>query len=170
MKLIILNGPPGVGKSTIAPQIERVLSSPVIIDVDELRRQIPDYKENRAESLRLAYEQTETAIRDNLRTGHDVVIDKAVSFSNVLDAFVRAGKDCGAEVHEFLLFADKAVIQARADARGYRPGSLLTRERVGEMWEAFNQLRLGRPETTLIRTDAIDPETTLKRVRDALGV
>lgn len=169
MKLVILNGPPGVGKSTIAARLQKELTSSVVIDIDELRRTtMPDYRERREESLRLSYELAANVIEDNLKNGHDVIIDKAVSHSDTLDLFIEVGKKNGAEVYEFLLFADKATVQKRADERGYRPRSLLTSECVGESWEKADVLRQKRTQAIVIDTEHKDIGQVFDSIRRIL--
>lgn len=165
MKLIILNGPPGVGKSTISARLHADTADSVLIDVDELRRSIPNYKEQRRESLLLSYEKTKEAIAHNLKEGKTVIIDKGISFPDTLDSFVATGKEQGADIVEIILFAPKNVVQGRADERGYRPGSLLTRERVGELWDQLNELRESRPQAIVIDTEGMSVEETYERVK-----
>jgi broad-specificity NMP kinase len=168
MKLIILNGPPGVGKSTIAARLHQEIPSSVLIDVDELRRTIPNYRERREESLLLSYQRTAEMIEKELRGGHDVIIDKAISYSGTLDTLIETGKKCGAEIYEFLLFADKATVRKRADARGYKPGSLLTPEKVDELWEKANELRMHRPEAIVVDTTHADVDEVFKKVHQSI--
>ncbi len=169
MKLIILNGPPGVGKSTLTARLHKELPSSVIIDIDELRRTtMPDFRERREESLRLAHELAAKAIQDNLEQGKDVIIDKAISYSDTIDWFIEVGRKCSAEVHEFILFADKAMVQKRADDRGYEPGSMLTPEKVGEMWEKADVLRKERAGAILVDTTHLDNEEVFNEVKRLL--
>jgi predicted kinase len=168
MKLIILNGPSGVGKSTISTLLHVDMPESILIDVDEVRRTIPDYKENRQESLKLAYEKTEKLTEDAFKGGQSVIIDKAISYSDTLDSFISLANKYGAEVYEFLLFADKATIQARADERGYKPSSLLTPEKVGELWERSNALRIERSNAVIIDTKDKDIPEILDQVKKKL--
>lgn len=168
MKLIILNGPSGIGKSTIAARLAAELPDTVVIDVDELRRSIPNYRENREESLRLAYDRTAAEIRKHLTDGHNVIVDKAILSSDTLDHFIDVGRRLGAETYEFMLFADKSTTQQRADDRGYRPGSLLTRERVGEMWNEADRLRDQRQNAVLIDTTNLTADGVLGEIKTAL--
>jgi predicted kinase len=169
MKLIILNGPSGIGKSTVSSRLASEMSNTVVIDVDELRRAIPNYRENRKESQHLAYARAKEEIATHLANGDNVIVDKGIFQSDVLDAFIEEGQKCGADVFEFLLSADKATVQQRADDRGYRPGSLLTQERVGELWEQADKLRLERSNAIVIDTTRLSTEETLEKVRVALG-
>jgi predicted kinase len=169
MKLIIINGPSGVGKSTIAARLHKELQASILIDVDELRREIPEYRERREESLRLAYERTADIIEQELKEGHDIIIDKAISYSDTLDAFIDRGKKCGAEIYDFLLFADKATVQLRAGDRGYKPGSLLTPEKVGELWEKANALRKERTAVIVIDTAELNIDEVYEQIRTYLN-
>jgi predicted kinase len=167
MKLIILNGPSGIGKSTIAQRLHREIPSSVLIEVDEVRRTLmPDYRERREESHRLAYEHTADAVEENLKSGHDVIIDKTILDAQIIDSFVAIGKTHNAEVYEFFLFADKATVQKRADERGYHPGGLLTSERVGELWEKADTLRKQRARAIVIDTTDSSTEDIFEKVRE----
>lgn len=169
MKLIILNGPTGVGKSTLAARLHREMPSSVLIDIDELRRTIPDYRERREESLRQAYELAAKSIEENLEVGKDVIIDKTIGDTNVLDRFVATAQECGADACELLLFADKGTVRARADARGYKPGGLLTPERVEEHWERANELRGLRKKALVIDTTGLRPDEVFSATLAALA-
>jgi predicted kinase len=168
MKLIILNGPSGIGKSTIAAKLVHEIPQSVVIDIDELRRSIPNYKERRQESLLLSYEKAAELIEIYLKSDKTVIIDKTISYSDTLDSFITLGNKYNAEVYEFLLFADKATTQARADERGYKPGSLLTPEKVGELWDRTNAIRMERTNATVIDTKDKDVHETINEIKAKL--
>ncbi len=169
MKLIILNGPPGVGKSTISKLLHADMPNSVLLDIDEIRRSVPDYKERRAESLQISYQKAAETVGHHLKLGQDVIIDKAISQSETVDSLIEAGRAHGADVYEFLLFADKYTVQKRADERGYRPGSLLTRERVGEMWEKADALKKERLGSVLIDTSNMSVEELVGKIKTAIS-
>ena len=62
MKLIILNGSPAAGKSTVAEKLHKMLPTSLLADVDSWRRLISFWRENREESLRLTYVFTVAAV------------------------------------------------------------------------------------------------------------
>lgn len=169
MKLIILNGPSGVGKSSVAVRLHREISSSVLIEVDEVRRTLmPDYRERREESHRLAYEHTADAIEGAFKKGHDVIIDKAILDAQVIDSFIEIGRKHGAEIYEFLLFADEVTVRSRADSRGYHSGGLLTSKRVGELWQMADKLRSQRTDAIVIDTALSNSEEVFNAVKEVV--
>ena len=155
MRLIILNGPSGVGKSTTALKLQKEIPLSHLVEVDELRRSLPGYPERREETHRLAYEHTAEIIENELTSGHDVIIDKCITDSEILDWFAEIARKLGATEYEFLLFTDKATLRKRADARGYRAGGLLTPEKVDELWEKMDTLREKRPQAIVVDTTQV---------------
>lgn len=168
MKLIILNGPSGIGKSTVSAKLAELLPNSVVIDIDELRRSIPKYKERRQESLLLSYQKAGELIETFLKNEQNVIIDKAISQEDTLNMFTEIGKKYRAQVYEFLLFTDKETLQRRADERGYKSGSLLTREKVGELWEKAEALRKQRAQAIVIDTSDMTVDEVVATVQSAL--
>jgi len=170
MRLIILNGPTGVGKSTVAAQLHKEMPDSVLVNVDELRRTIPGYQENRKESLRSAYDLTREEIERGFDEGKDVIIDKTIGDSDVLDTFITIAHKHGADIHEFILFTSKAHLRERTDKRGYKPGGFLTPEKVEEHWEQANTLRIQRPNVMVVDTTNKTPEGVLAEIKKKLGL
>ncbi len=168
MKLIIINGPSGIGKSTVALKVAETMDA-VLIDIDELRRSIPNYREDKKNSLNLAYQETTKKIEECLNSGKSVVIDKTITNEDVINLFIETGKKFKAQIFEFILFADKNITKDRADKRGYRPDSLLDASRVEEIWEKINLLRLQRPQAIIINTDTKEIEEVFQEIISILS-
>src|SRR3569833_1227780 len=117
LKLIILNGPSGVGKSTTAAALHKGMPLSLRIEIDELRRWISGYREHTKESLSLANEQALSAAETHLRLGHTVIIDKSIIEAEIVDRMHALGRQYGADIHEIILIARKDIVQERADAR-----------------------------------------------------
>jgi predicted kinase len=169
MRLIILNGPTGIGKSTVASRLQAKIPRSIVLDIDEIRRSFPNYRENPRESLAFSYQKAGEALEENLRNGFDVIIDKTISDSGILDSYSAVAAACGARVFEFILFADRPTLQKRADERGYRPGSLLTREKVGKHWENIAALQSQRPKAVVVDTANIDADAVIGLIEEHLA-
>jgi predicted kinase len=157
MKLIFINGPCGVGKSTLAHNIHNQLSMSVRIDIDEIRRLIADYREHRQASGLLAFELAFGMIESALKNGCDVIIDKIMfnyskSPKNYLQEFQELAKKYQAEFLEFILKADKKVIVDRVIKRGLDKKSLLTMDRVEEFCDEIDNFIPQRKKAKLIET------------------
>ncbi len=146
------------------------MPSSVLIDIDALRRTIPDYREKRKESLRLSYKYATNDIENQLRAGSDVIVDKTILQSEVIDTFVALAHMYGAEVIEFLLFAEKESVQKRAADRGFKPGGMLTPEKVEELWDRADALRPQRTGAIVIDTTHSNPEEVFKIISEEVGL
>lgn len=165
MKLILINGPTGIGKSTIAGKIHQSLPLSFLLDIDAQRRYISGYKEYREESLDLVLKLSLAIVERSLQSGHDVIIDKVFTDAKISDAFLELGRKYGAAVFEFVLTADKDTLIARADERGYIEGSMLTPEKVPEFWEKIQNYIKDRPHATVVETKNLSIDETFEYVR-----
>lgn len=169
MKLILINGPSGVGKSTVAERLHREIPLSLLVEVDAWRRFISAYKEHKAESLDLAYRYTTAAIDAYLKAGNSVIVDKVIlDAPEILDAITAIGKTYGAEIHEFVLTAKKEKVVERAAQRGYSADSLLTPQKVEELWEKAEKFRLERPAAIVIDTTDLSPEAVYSSIHAAI--
>jgi len=169
MKLILINGPSGVGKSTVAERLHREIPLSLLVEVDAWRRFISAYKEHKAESLELAYQYTTAGIEAYLETGHSVIVDKVLlDAPQILDAITALGKKYGADIHEFVLTAEKEKVIERAAQRGYSPDSLLTPKKVEELWESAEKFRFERPLATVIDTTHLSPDAVYDLIKKAV--
>ena len=167
MKLIILNGPPGVGKSTVAKKLHDEMPMSLLIEGDEWRRQISHWKEHREASHDLVYAIKIAAADAAFKMGSTVIIDKAVFGSDsTLDALLESAKGNGAAAYEFILNANEETILARTDARGYKPGSTFTRERALELWQKGQDLIARRPNAIVVDTSTLSPEAVYQKVKE----
>jgi predicted kinase len=110
-RLIHLNGPAGVGKSTLARRYAEEHPGTLLCDADVLRTWIggwldhPDAAE-RARATALAM------IAAYLRTGHDVVLPQLVAREDQLARFARAAAEGGgAHVHVMLTIDPQAAVR-----------------------------------------------------------
>ena len=166
MKLILINGPTGIGKSTIAGKLHQLLPLSFLLDIDAQRRYISGYKEHRKESGDLVLKLSLAMVENYLQSGHDVIIDKVFTDPQVTDKFFELGKKYNATIFEFVLNADKETLIARANERGYRDGSMLTPEKVPEFWDAMQNYIKERPEAVVVDTKTMSVNGTFEYVRE----
>ena len=126
MKLILFNGPPGVGKTTIAKKVHETLPMSFLLDLDLQREFISQYKQYPKESNLLSFDIALGIAETCLNNNRDFISGKGMlditedgKNKNILDQFIKLGHKYGAEVYEIFLWADKEITLKRADERGY---------------------------------------------------
>ena len=117
-KLIVLNGPPGVGKSTMAKKYVEDHLLALRVDVDELRGWLGRWSEDPEESGRRARALAVAMARTHLPTGHDVVIAQLYGQVAYLVELEQVASDCGSGFAEIMLMADVEDVVARFVERG----------------------------------------------------
>lgn len=167
MKLIILNGPWGVGKSTAGRALHAGMPGAFHVEVDAIRRGISGYDDRPEESFRFAMRIVSDIIERCLSEGRDVIFDKMLRAHDLIDAVRAAGERHGAEVHEIILWADKDVVLERGEERGY-PGGIFSREKAEQAWEQMAEIVPHRPRAKVIRTDGLSQHDVLKEIQKSL--
>ena len=165
MKLILINGPTGIGKSTIAQKIHQGLPLSFLLDIDAQRRYICGYRERRGESHDLVIKLSLAILENYLQSKHDVVIDKFLTDVEVAERFLELGRKYNATVFEFVLNADKETLVRRAEERGYREGSMLTPEKVPEFWDRIQSYVKERPQSIVVDTKNLSIEETFECIQ-----
>ncbi|MGW5715537.1 AAA family ATPase [Amycolatopsis sp. NPDC003865] len=179
-RLIHLNGPSGIGKSTIAQAYAERRPGVLNLDTDRVVCLIGGWRETFFETFKAAQLLTLAMAETHLRTGHDVVMPQLATRVADIRAFEDAARRCGAEYREILLTADKAVAGARfagraatADAttKGLddilnRRGGIAVVERIHDQLAAYLPQR---PGCLVVPTGGRAPEQTYADVVAVLG-
>jgi len=164
MNLIIINGACGVGKSTIAALLHESIKLSYLIDVDDIRRNVSQYREYKKESNKISQEVTQSIIKTILPT-QDVIIDKMMHDPKIIDSYYDIAKECKAKVIEIILWAPKEVVMKRADDRGYRKEGLLTRDKCNKFWDQIDELKKTRKNAIIIDTSKFNEKEVLKKIK-----
>lgn len=121
-RLIHLNGPPGVGKSTVAEAWAAERRRVLMVDLDRIRTWIGGWRhdhESKLAARRLGLAMIDT----HLSAGHDVIVPQFLARTDFIDAMADAAQRAGAEFVELLLTAEVDEIVERFRARrAQQPG------------------------------------------------
>lgn len=106
-RLIHLNGPPGIGKSTIAQMYVDRNPGVLNLDIDKLRALVGGWQERFAETGQLVRPIALSMARTHLRAGYDVVMPQYLGKLSEIERFEAAAQDSGAAFCEVLLMDSK---------------------------------------------------------------
>jgi hypothetical protein len=161
-RLILLNGPPGVGKSTLANRYVRDHPLAFCLDIDGVRRLIGRWEEHETESGLLARRMAIEMARVHLEGGHDVVVPQFLGRSDFIEQLQGVSARAGATFVEIALMDSRDDAIARFSARAQDPALTshhLDAERMAGgaaglavMYDRLQEVIASRPQTIVIPT------------------
>ena len=168
MKLIILNGPCGVGKSTIAEKLHASMPLSYLVDVDAVSRNISHYRDYKEERRELTLTVARAMMDAVLSSNRDVIVDKMVYDPAILDSYHTIANKYHAEVFEIILWAPKDVVMQRANVRGWHEGGLLTPEKCEMFWNKIDELKANRPKAKVVDTSKLNEDEAFQLIKDII--
>lgn len=88
-KLIIIDGPMGAGKSTVAKLLHKKLKYSALISLDRIKHIISGVKVDDLEHLQLASEIGATITKEYLKRDRNVIVEKAFTQDKYLKKFLK---------------------------------------------------------------------------------
>jgi predicted kinase len=177
--LVLLNGPPGIGKSTLAGLLVREQPLALCLDIDLLRRSLGRWDEHPRESGLLARELAVAAARAHLMSGHAVVIPQFLGRLPFVERLEQLAREVGAPfrhialmdsrenaIARFLARAEAAdVSEQHREAAGMAGGEA----GLGQMYDALLAVLAARPDAVIVPSMDGAIEGTFLRLRQALA-
>lgn len=115
--LIHLNGPPGIGKSTLSALYAERHPGALNLDIDSLHRLIGGWQDDDTDTHALLRPVALAMASSHLRGGRDVILPQCLTQVCEIEAFEKAAHEQGADFREIILMAEKAEAIARFESR-----------------------------------------------------
>jgi predicted kinase len=176
--LLVINGVPGVGKSTLASRFADEDPLALILDIDSIRTHLRQWQEH-DESKVLARELAIAVARAHLLAGHDVIVPQFLGRREFRERLAGLAHEIGVPFVEVVLTADDAAIVERfrrrhnalAESAQYHPESDLPDASVTVDLPLAN-VQLVEDATTRgvpIVSTAADLDTSYRELREAVA-
>jgi predicted kinase len=117
-RLIHLNGPPGIGKSTLAQRYADRHPGVLNLDIDQLRPLVGGWRERFAETGEIVRPVALSMAAAHLRGGRDVVMPQYLGRLSEIERFEAVAHDSGAVFCEVVLMDAKQRCLERFNRRG----------------------------------------------------
>lgn len=171
-RIVIVSGPPGAGKSTIARALAEGSTSDraVHLHTDDFyayvrKGFVPPWKTEARTQNVVIMNALAAAAAIYAGGGYEVVIDGIVG-PWFFDPWLAAAREHGFDLRYICLTPDEETTVARATART-APGAMTDAEVVRVMWRSFAQY--APAERYILNTNGQSPEETLAVVRTRLA-
>lgn len=172
--LVLLNGPPASGKSTVARALVAARPLALNLDVDVVRGLLGAWLDHADAAGAAARELALAMAGTHLSAGRDVVVPQFVARADFADALARVARDRGARSVEIALVVDRAAGLRRFASRTSHPDAQALAERRGpdtiaDMYDAYERFLTTRPAARRIAVVPDDIPGTVARVERALA-
>lgn len=180
-RLIHLNGPPGIGKTTLAKRYVAEHPGVLNCDIDVLRTLIGGWQSDFGGAGALIRPAALAMIEAYLATGHDVVLPQMLLDPHELARFEACATGAGAQFIERVLMDSPAASTARFHRRGAAEAADPWHDQVrtivaanggdielARCHAALERLLTGRPHAVVIHSVEGAIEETYRRLRESL--
>lgn len=166
-RLILLNGPPACGKSTLARRYADDHPPTLDLDVDQVRGLIGGWREDLHNAGLLARAIALSAARTHLTAGHDVVVPQLVARLPFIEQLADLASEVGATFHEVVLLDSKENMLRRFAERA-GPGPSPGEAELVAMHDRLVSLVATRPAATVVPVVDGAVDRTYRAVLDRL--
>ncbi|MEO8330563.1 MAG: AAA family ATPase [Candidatus Nanopelagicales bacterium] len=180
-RLIHLNGPPGIGKSTIANLYVEARPGTLNLDIDEVRRLIGGWRQDFIGAGNLVRPIALNMAETHLRQGLDVVMPQFLCSLSEIELFEAAATTSESQFLEIVLMDSKDRSVDRFTARGddaeetwHREVQEIVRKNGGvtylaEMYDQLVEVIRLRPSAVVVTSEAGAIDATFRQVSAVLN-
>ena len=117
-RLVHLNGPPGIGKSTVAQRYVEGRPGTLNLDIDRLRSFVGGWREHFGDTGEIVRPLALGMARTHLLGGRDVILPQFLGRTSEIERFAEVAGTSGADFVEVMLTDSRENCVARFDRRG----------------------------------------------------
>lgn len=162
-KLILLNGPPAVGKSTLARRYADAHPLTLVLEIDAVRALLGSWLEEWQQSGHAARVIALAMARTHLEEGQDVIVPQLLTLRPFAEMLRETTEAAGATFYEFALLDPREVVLARLAQRSDPDGAFSSRaltekqgNEPGDAYDAFVAALAERPDAIVIEDPLSD--------------
>ncbi len=162
-KLVLVNGPPGVGKSTVARRYADEHPMTLALEIDVIRAMIGSWLEAADRSGLAARRIALRAAVTHLEAGYDVIVPQLLTRREFVRELQGSAEKAGAEFQEVTLVDAKSAVLGRATRRVEPAGGFSARALVAKQgssledaYDRYMEELASRPEAVVIDASSID--------------
>ena len=180
-RLVVLNGPPGVGKSTQARLYAQDHPFALVAELDVLRSTLGGWRSEPGRATLLARKLTLAAAAEHLAAGYDVLLPQFLGNPAFHAEAADVAEQAGAEFFEFVLTDDRDTVLRRFHARNNAPdaetvhvemGVLVDElggdDTLGRMFDRLLQVINARPTAHVIHCPEGAADEVQRRLREVM--
>jgi predicted kinase len=156
-KLVLLNGPPAVGKSTVARRYADDHPLTLVLEIDLVRGLLGAWLDDPQRSGWAARMIALAMARTHLEGGHDVVVPQLLTRREFVEMLQETTEASAATFYEVALIDPRDVVLARLEQRSESSGGFSARALMekqgnapGDAYDAFVAALAERPDAVVI--------------------